>query len=68
VPATVNSDDPAYFPGYMNENFVALQEAVHLTPDEIVQLARNAFAVSWVAPEDRSRYVDALKEYAASSP
>jgi adenine deaminase len=68
VRATVNSDDPAYFSGYMNENFVALQEAVHLTRDEIVQLARNAFTVSWLAPEDRSRYLDTLKEYAASSP
>jgi adenosine deaminase len=68
VRATVNSDDPAYFPGYMNENFVALQEAVHLTRDEIVQLARNAFTVSWLAPEDRSRYLDTLKEYAASFP
>jgi adenosine deaminase len=65
VRATINSDDPAYFPGYMNENFNAVQEAVNLTRAEIVQLARNAFTVSWLAPEDRDRYLDSLEAYAA---
>jgi adenine deaminase len=65
--ATINSDDPAYFPGYMNENLLAVQEAVNLTHEETVQLARNAFTVSWLAPEDRSRYLDSLEEYAAKS-
>jgi adenosine deaminase len=67
VRATINSDDPAYFPGYMNENLVAVQGAVHLTRDEILQLARNAFTVSWLAGEDRDRYLDALDEYAANT-
>lgn len=65
VRATINSDDPAYFPGYVNENLIAVQEAVHLSPDELVQLARNAFNVSWLSQEDRDGYVDALEEYAA---
>jgi adenosine deaminase len=65
VHATINSDDPAYFPGYMNENFAAVQQAVNLTRDEIVRLARNAFTISWLAPEDRNRYVDSLEAYAA---
>ena len=64
VRATINSDDPAYFPGYINENLSAVQGAVNLTRDEIVQLARNAFTVSWLAPQDRERYLDALEEYA----
>jgi adenosine deaminase len=66
VRTTINSDDPGYFPGYMNENFNAVQEAVNLTRDEIVQLARNAFTVSWLAPEDRDRYLDSLEAYAAN--
>jgi adenosine deaminase len=66
VRATINSDDPAYFPGYMNENFNAVQRAVHLTGEEIVQLARNAFSVSWLAREDRDRYFDSLEEYGAN--
>jgi adenosine deaminase len=65
VRATVNSDDPAYFPGYMNENLVAVERAAHLGRDEIVQLARNAFSVSWLPREDRDAYLDALEAYAA---
>jgi adenosine deaminase len=65
VRATVNSDDPAYFPGYMNENLIAVEQAAQLTHDELVQLARNAFTVSWLPSEDRDRYLDALEAYAA---
>ena len=65
VRATINSDDPAYFPGYMNENLIAVQEAVQLTRDEIVQLARNAFTVSWLPREDRDGYLETLAVYAA---
>ncbi|MGH2396615.1 MAG: adenosine deaminase [bacterium] len=63
IRVTINSDDPAYFPGYMNENLIALQEAVNLTRAEIVQLARNAFAISWLARE-KDRYLTALEAYA----
>jgi adenine deaminase len=64
VRATINSDDPAYFAGYMNENFVAVQGAVQLSKDEIVQLSRNAFNVTWLPKEDRQAYVDVLDAYA----
>ena len=66
VRVTVNSDDPAYFPGYMNENLLAVQEAVSLTREECVQLARNAFTIGWLAGEDRDGYLDALDAYAAN--
>jgi adenine deaminase len=66
VRATINSDDPAYFSGYMNENFGAVQEAANMSYREVVQLARNAFTVSWLAREDRERYLDALGTYAAN--
>ncbi|HTZ06120.1 MAG TPA: adenosine deaminase [Gaiellaceae bacterium] len=62
--ATVNSDDPAYFPGYVNENVVAAQAAAGLTREEVVALARNAFTVSWLEPAERQRYLDALDAYA----
>jgi adenine deaminase len=65
VRATVNSDDPAYFPGYMNENLIAVERSAQLTQDEVVQLARNAFTISWLAGEDRDRYRDGLEAYAA---
>jgi adenosine deaminase len=57
----------AYFPGYLNENFIALQDEANLSRDEILQLARNAFAVSWLAPKERGRYDDALEAYAANA-
>jgi len=62
--ATVNSDDPAYFPGYVNENVIAAQAAAGLTRDEVVALARNSFTVSWLEPAERQRYLDALDDYA----
>ena len=63
IRVTVNSDDPAYFPGYMNENLLAVQEAVDLTRDECAQLIRNAFTVSWLPEEDRDAYLAALEAY-----
>jgi adenine deaminase len=64
--ASLNSDDPAYFPGYMNENMAAVQAAVSLTREEVVQLSRNAFATSWLADEDKVGYLRALEAYAAA--
>ena len=64
VRATINSDDPAYFPGYVNENLIAVQSALELSRDEIVQLARNAFTVSWLPQEASSAYLDELDAYA----
>src|SRR5262245_32002734 len=67
VRATVNSDDPAYFPGYMNENLVALEQAARLSCEELVRLAHNSFAISWAPEDDRARYLDQLEEYAATA-
>ena len=64
--ATVNSDDPAYFPGYMNENLVATWEAAELSRDQIVQLAVNAFEASWAAPEEKLALRSELDDYVAA--
>jgi len=64
VRVTVNSDDPAYFPGYVTENLLVLQREAGLSRDEVVQLERNAFTISWAAPDDRRRYLAALDAYA----
>jgi adenosine deaminase len=45
---TVNSDDPAYFGGYIAENFVATQHALHLTASEIYQLAMHAIQAAFL--------------------
>jgi adenosine deaminase len=51
---TVNSDDPSYFGGYVNENFVAIQQALSLTEDEIATLARNSFVASFMTDDDKA--------------
>lgn len=67
VRVTVNSDDPAYFPGYVTENLLVLQEEAGLTRDEVVQLERNAFTISWATPDERARYLAALDAYAGAA-
>ena len=54
---TVNSDDPPYFGGYVNENFAQCQDALALTDDEVIQLARNSFAGSFLGDEEKRAYL-----------
>lgn len=67
IKATVNSDDPAYFRAYLNDNFIALQEEGALGRDELLILARNAFEIAWISDAQRSTYLQALDRYAASA-
>ena len=55
VPVTVNSDDPSYFGGYVNENYAAVTEALDLTGAEVRALARNSFTGSFATPEEIAR-------------
>jgi adenine deaminase len=61
---TVNSDDPAYFPGYMNENLIRVQTEVDLGKAELVRLAENAFRGAWLPPARAEAYVGELRAYA----
>ena len=61
--ATVNSDDPAYFGGYMNENFLAAQQALALTRQEIVQLAGNGFRAAFIDEAAKPRHLADLNDY-----
>jgi adenosine deaminase len=65
--ATINSDDPAYFRAYVNENLEALQEEGGLTRDEIAQLVRNAFLVAWIDEARRSHYLARVQSYVAGA-
>jgi adenosine deaminase len=65
--ATVNSDDPAYFGGYMNANFIAIAEALKLTKDDLYQLARNAFEVSFLSGERKAEMIARLDAYFAAN-
>jgi len=61
--ATVNSDDPAYFRAYMNENLHALCVDGHMSRAEIAQLVRNAFTVAWIDAAKRDHYLERLDRY-----
>lgn len=62
--ATVNSDDPAYFGGYIQENFLQAQKALSLTRGEIVRLAKNSFEASFLEPEKKRLFRDEIDEAA----
>ena len=58
--ATLNSDDPAYFGGYMNDNFVQTFAATGLTATHAYQLAKNSFEASFIHESMKRRYTDLL--------
>ena len=62
---TVNSDDPSYFGGYLNENFIAIQQALSLTVDDIVTLARNSFRASFMSDQNKASAIDGLEAFRA---
>lgn len=57
---TINSDDPAYFGGYIGENFLQSQQALGLGADDIYALARNAFVASFLSDDDKRRCIEEL--------
>jgi adenosine deaminase len=64
---TVNSDDPAYFGGYLGENYCAAARALSLTVTEMTTLARNSFEASFVAPDESRRWLATVDDYLASA-
>ncbi len=62
---TVNSDDPAYFPGYMNENLIATQREAGLSKAQVIQLTLNAFEGSWLPTSDKDTFLRRLDAYVA---
>jgi adenosine deaminase len=64
--ATVNSDDPAYFGGYVNDNYVAAFEALPLDATHARQLARNSFAAAFVEPERKRAWLAEVDQFFAT--
>ena len=60
---TVNSDDPPYFGGYVNENYQAIQDALGFTDEELAQMARNSFQAAFLEPREKARHLAALDAY-----
>ena len=57
---TVNSDDPAYFGGYINDNFIQTFAATGLDANHAYTLARNSFDASFIGEAQKRRYIDRL--------
>jgi adenosine deaminase len=68
VMVTVSSDDPAYFGGYVNENYAALHEALGMTKEQATKLARNSFSASFLSQEEKAPLLAKLDAYVESAP
>ncbi|WP_180190135.1 adenosine deaminase [Acinetobacter sp. YH01009] len=61
VHVTVNSDDPSYFGGYMNDNFVAITKALDLSNAELKQLAINSFEASFISDAEKQTWIKKIE-------
>ncbi|KQM19697.1 adenosine deaminase [Novosphingobium sp. Leaf2] len=66
--ATINSDDPAYFGGYVGENYRAVAAARGLSRDDLATLARNSFTGAFLPPDEIARHLETLDAYLAAHP
>jgi adenosine deaminase len=64
--ATINSDDPAYFGGYLGENWIQTAQALALSREDLVTLARNSFTGSFLTPAEIAPHLAATEAYAAA--
>jgi adenine deaminase len=64
--ATVNSDDPAYFGGYVGDNLAGVAEALHLDDGTLVALARNSFEAAFLDEATRAGYLAELEAHSAA--
>jgi len=67
VKVTVSSDDPAYFGGYLTENFIALEKGLGMTREQAIQLARNSFEYSFATPERKAELIAALDRFSTAT-
>ena len=62
VHVTINSDDPSYFGGYMNDNFLAVHTALNLSNDELKQLAINSFEASFIDSAEKQKWIATIQQ------
>lgn len=60
---TINSDDPAYFGGYIAENYQAAQTALYLNSDDIYRIAKNSFNAAFLTTDLREKYIQQLEDF-----
>lgn len=67
VLVSIHSDDPAYFGGYIGDNYYAFADKYNLTKEQVVTLAKNSFEASWISREQKDFYLKELDEYAQNN-
>ncbi|WP_427449834.1 adenosine deaminase [Litorimonas sp. WD9-15] len=67
IKATVNSDDPSYFGGYLNDNYIRTADALNLSKDDIVTLVRNGFEGAYLSPERKELLLSELSKNISAS-
>ena len=65
VKVTLNSDDPAYFGGYVGKNFVDFAAHTGATTEQMIQLARNSFDICWISDAEKAAYNAKIDAYVA---
>ena len=65
IRVTINSDDPAYFGGYINQNFIAAQQALRLSKNEIIEIAKNGFRSSFLPQNSIKNHLESINEFAS---
>ena len=63
VMVTINSDDPAYFDGYMNENYIQISAALNFSKKQIAQLAKNSFKASFLPDKKKEKLISQVENY-----
>ncbi|MGI4819207.1 MAG: adenosine deaminase [Janthinobacterium lividum] len=64
---TLNSDDPSYFGGYVNDNYIQLARAVGLTREQVIQMAKNSFEGSFLPEDKKAQYLAEIDAYVAAN-
>ncbi len=64
---TVNSDDPAYFGGYVNENYLAVHDALQLSTQQLAEIARNSFEAAFLDDARKAALVAEVEAYSAAA-
>lgn len=64
IKATINSDDPAYFGGYLNENFIAICDELQLSKKEILTLIKNGFSASFMDEKFKNQWIAKVDSFA----
>ena len=64
---TLNSDDPSYFGGYVNDNYIQLARAVGLTREQVIQIAKNSFEGSFLPEDKKAQYLAEIDAYVAAN-